>query len=252
MTDAVIFLCDESGQAAEPWAKAGYDCYCVDIQHSIRRDRIVQHGAGRIHFVWGDVRTWHPPKGIRPIFGVAMTPCTHVAGSGARDFRKKGGYFLRDSLEYYESARHGFEWAGIPYMMENSVGVLSSIPHIGKPDFYFHPWEYSDWCHEDNYTKNTCVWAGNGFVMPAKRRAYFLGAPDDRIHKATPGDDRADFRSKSPRGFFNAMFWANDPISRRRSNISNGAHDSADMTGKTFPGDLASALPSQDGASHDR
>lgn len=129
MTDAIIFLCDLSGQAAEPWAEAGWDCYCVDIEHSIRRDRVVQHGAGRIHFVWGDVRTWHPPKGVRPVFGVAMTPCTHVAGSGARNFQKKGGYFLRDSLEYYESARHGFEWAGITYVMENSVGVLSSIPH---------------------------------------------------------------------------------------------------------------------------
>lgn len=217
MIDAAIFLCDESGQAAEPWAAVGYDCYCVDIAHSIRRDRVVPHGAGRIHFVWGDVRTWHPPKGVRPIFGVAMTPCTHVAGSGARDFQKKGGYFLRDSLEYYESARHGFEWAGIPYMMENSVGVLSSIPHIGKPTHYFHPHQYAAWCEDDNYTKNTCVWGGNGFEMPEPKPAPWLGEPDDRIHKATPGDDRADFRSKSPRGFFRAMFGANVPKSPVKS-----------------------------------
>lgn len=208
---AVIFLCDLSGQAAEPWAAAGYDCYCVDIEHSIRADRVVQHGAGRIHFVWGDVRTWHPPRGVRPVFGVAMTPCTHVAGSGARDFRKKGGYFLRDSLEYYESARHGFEWAGIPYMMENSVGVLSSIPHIGKPDYYFDPCDFTGWCAEDNYTKKTCVWGGNGFVMPPAFRDDTLGPPDNRIHFASPGDDRADFRSKSPRGFFRAMFRVNAP-----------------------------------------
>jgi hypothetical protein len=181
--DAAIFLCDASGHAAESWAAVGYDCYCVDIEHSIRRDRVVQHGAGRIHFVWGDVRTWHPPEGVRPVFGVAMTPCTHVAGSGARDFQKKGGFFLRDSLEYYESARHGFEWAGIPYMMENSVGVLSSIPHIGKPTHYFHPHQYAGWCEDDN-----------------------------RIHFASPGDDRADFRSKSPRGFFRAVHATNDPI----------------------------------------
>lgn len=227
--EAVIFLCDLSGQAAEPWAAAGYDCYCVDIEHSIRADRVVQHGAGRIHFVWGDVRTWHPPKGVRPVFGVAMTPCTHVAGSGARDFRKKGGFFLRDSLEYYESARHGFEWAGIPYMMENSVGVLSSIPHIGKPDHYFDPSDFTRWCADDNYTKKTCVWGGNGFEMPPEAKDETLGPPDDRIHKATPGDDRADFRSKSPRGFFRAMHAVNDPKMRKSNgevSISVHQHDS--------------------------
>ncbi|MGM4987374.1 hypothetical protein [Tardiphaga sp. 841_E9_N1_2] len=211
MTDAIIFMCDVSGHAAEPWAEAGWDCYCIDIQHSIRRDRVVQHGAGRITFAWGDVRSWSPPAGVRPVFGVAMTPCTHVAGSGARDFRKKAGYFLRDSLEYYESARHGFEWAGIPYMMENSVGVLSSIPHIGKPDHYFDPSDYTRWCAEDNYTKKTCIWAGNGFVMPSEAKDETLGPPDNRIHFASPGDDRADFRSASPRGFFRAMHAVNDP-----------------------------------------
>jgi hypothetical protein len=217
MISAAIFLCDLTGRAAEPWAEAGFDCYCVDIQHSIRKDRVVQHGAGRIHFVWGDVRTWHPPKGVRPIFGAAMTPCTHVAGSGARDFRKKGGYFLRDSLEYFESARHGFEWAGIPYCMENSTGVLSSIPHIGKPDYYFHPNDYAALCEDDNYTKLTCIWGGNGFVMPAKRPAPWLGEPDDRIHKEPPSDERSNIRSASPRGFWRAVFQENSPCSKQEA-----------------------------------
>jgi hypothetical protein len=184
MTPAVIFLCDLTGRAAEPWAEAGYDCFCVDIQHSIRKDRTVQFGAGRIHFVWGDVRSWTPPQGYRPVFGVSFTECTNVAVSGSRDFKRKRGFLLRDGLEQFEAARQAFEWAGIPYMQENSVGVLSSIPHIGKPDHYFHPWEYAGWCEEDNYTKNTCVWAGNDFVMPPKLPAPHLGPPDDRIHKA--------------------------------------------------------------------
>jgi len=81
--------------------------------------------------------------GVRPIFGAAFTPCTNVAVSGARDFECKGGYMLRDAVEMFEAARQCFEWAGIPYMLENPIGVLSSIPHIGKPDHYFHPWEYT-------------------------------------------------------------------------------------------------------------
>lgn len=33
--------------------------------------------------------------------------------------------------------------------------------------------------------------------------------PDDRIHKAPPGVDRANFRSATPRGFARAVFEAN-------------------------------------------
>lgn len=210
---AAVFLCDLTGRMAEPWAEAGIRCYCVDVQHSIRKDRI----EGNIHFVWGDVRTWTPPRGVRPIFGGSFTPCTDVAVSGARDFQKKGGYLLRDALEAFEAARQCFEWADIPYFQENSVGVLSSIPHIGKPDHYFHPHEYAGWCEEDNYTKNTCIWAGNGFVMPPKRPAPQLGSPDNRIWKAPPSEDRADFRSATPRGFARAVFHANAPEEYRRA-----------------------------------
>jgi hypothetical protein len=118
---------------------------------------------------------------------------------------------LRDALEQFEAARQCFEWAGIPYAQENSIGYLSSVPHIGKPDHYFHPWQYAGWCEDDNYTKNTAIWAGNGFVMPPQRPAPWLGPPDDRIHKATPGEDRANFRSASPLGFWTAVFHANNP-----------------------------------------
>lgn len=235
MIDAAIFLCDVTGRAAEPWAAAGYRCYCVDIQHSIRKDRV----EGNIHFVWGDVRSWAPPQGIRPIFGVSFTDCTNVAGSGARDFEKKRGYLLRDALEHFEAARQCFEWAGIPYMQENSVGVLSSVPHIGTPAHYFEPWEFSGFEPDDYYTKKTCVWPGNGFVMPEPnfdRERYTRGLeqmaerkrrkdpdyptpdyPDNRIHFASPGDERANFRSASPRGFFRAVFEANRP-DRKRAN----------------------------------
>lgn len=208
---AAIFLCDRTGIMAEPWAEAGYECWCVDIQHSIRNDRVVRIGAGRIHFVWGDARTWRPPSGIDIAFVAAFPPCTHVAVSGARDFATKGGQMLRDALETFEACRQAAAWSGAPYMIENPVGVLSSIPHIGKPDHYFHPWHYTAFCREDHYTKNTCLWTGNGFVMPPMAIDPMLAGvkPDDRIHKASPSDDRADVRSATPRGFARAVFLAN-------------------------------------------
>ena len=210
MKDCVIFLCDVSGNAARPWAEAGYECFCVDVQHSIRRDRTEIVGAGRIHFVWGDVRSWAPPAGYRPIFVGAWTPCTHVAVSGTRDHPKKRGFMLRDALEMFEAARQCILWTGAPGFQENPVGILSSIPHIGKPDQYFDPADYKRICPEDNYTKKTCVWAYNGFIMPASARDPDLGPPDNRIHFASPGPERADIRSATPMGFSFAVHLAND------------------------------------------
>lgn len=211
MEPIAVFLCDFTGNMARPWAEAGIRCYCVDTQHSIRRDRI----EGNIHFAWGDVRSWTPPAGTRPIFVAAFTPCTHVAGSGARDFRKKRGYLLRDAIEMFEAGRQVASWSGAPYLCENSVGLLSSLPHIGAPDHYFDPCDFTGWCAEDNYTKKTCLWVGNGFVMPAPFREPSLGPPDDRIHKATPSPERENFRSATPMGFARATFHANCPIAMR-------------------------------------
>ena len=116
---------------------------------------------------------------------------------------------LRDALELFESGRQVCSWTGAPYICENPVGVLSNIPHIGKPDHYFHPSDYAGWCEDDNYTKKTCLWTGNGFVMPQAKPAPWLGPPDDRIHKATPSADRANERSATPLGFARAVFDAN-------------------------------------------
>lgn len=206
-TDIAVSLCDKTGNMMRPWAEAGIECYCVDVQHSIRGDR----SEGLINFVWGDARSWTPPAGKRVIFLAAFPPCTHVSVSGTRDHRIKRGNMLRDALEVFEACRQAGAWSGAPYMIENPVGILSSIPHIGKPDFYFHPWEYAGWHEDDNYTKKTCLWSGNGFVMPAKWPLASLVAPDDRVFKAPPSGDRADIRSATPMGFAKAVFAANRP-----------------------------------------
>lgn len=215
MKEAVISLCDKTGNMVRPWAEAGYECWAVDVQHQIRVPRRVPVGAGAINYVWGDIRSFRRPTQARIAFIVIQTPCTHVTGAGARDFAKKGGLLLRDTLEMFEAGRQIGEWSGAPYMMENPVGVLSSIPHVGKPDHYFHPWQYTQLCPDDNYTKKTCIWGGNGFVMPQPCPDLSLGKPDDRIHKASPGDDRGDIRSVAPMGFSRAVFIANSKKAER-------------------------------------
>ncbi|MGR9130797.1 hypothetical protein [Rhizobium leguminosarum] len=214
MRPAAIFLYSKTGIAAQPWADAGIECWCVDTQHSIRRDR----RDGLINYVWGDARSWSPPAGLDILFVASFSPCTDVAGSGARDFEKKGGVMLRDAIELFEAGRQCARWSGAPFYCENSVGVLSSIPHIGKPDFYFHPHEYAGYAAEpetEAYTKKTCIWAGNGFVMPPKRNVDpILGS---KMHLLPPSDDRANERSKTPSGWSNAVFQYNAPAAYRRA-----------------------------------
>jgi hypothetical protein len=205
---AVVSLCDETGNMVRPWADAGYECWCVDIAHSIR----VPRREGNINFIWGDARTVRrPAERIAAVF--AFPPCTHVAVSGARDFGAKGGQMLRDALEIFEACRQVCEWSGAPYCIENPVGILSSMPHVGKPDHYFDPWHYTAFEPADHYTKKTALWTGNGFVMPppAILPGLYGVKPDNRIHFASPGDDRAAFRSATPMGFARAVFQANAP-----------------------------------------
>lgn len=206
MKPLAIFLCDKTGNMARPWAEAGVECICVDVQHSIRRDR----HDDNISFIYGDVRSWRPPANRRIVFVAAFPPCTHVAVSGARDFAKKGGVMLRDALETFEACRQAAAWSGAPYCVENPVGVLSSIPHIGRPDYWFHPCDYADYADDPDaeaYTKKTGLWTGNGFIMPDKRPVEpQLGS---MMHRLPPSDDRADLRSATPVGFARAVMQAN-------------------------------------------
>ena len=207
MLGAVISLCDNTGNMARPWAEAGYECWAVDIQHSIRKDQSEQVGRGAIHYVWGDVRTYRRPTKVAPSFVIVQTPCTHTAVSGARDFAKKGGMMLRDALEMFEAGRQIADWSGAPWCQEQPVTMLSSVPHIGKPDHYFHPWQYAGFCEADNYTKKTCIWGGNGFVMPETKR--IPPTEGSRMHKLPPSSDLANLRSATAKGFARAVFEAN-------------------------------------------
>lgn len=198
-----LFLFDKTAVMAEPWAAAGYDCYCVDIQHPKGETR-----DGRIIRVGADIHRWMPPVGDPVAFCAAFTPCTDLAVSGARWFASKGLYALSDAIALFARSVAICEASGAPWMIENPVSTISS--YWRKPDYRFHPHHFNGFEPLDNYTKLTCVWAGGGFVMPAAFQDASLGAPDDRIHKARPGPQRADFRSATPRGFAIATHLAND------------------------------------------
>lgn len=131
---------------------------------------------------------------------------------------------LRDALETFEACRQAVAWSGAPGFVENPVGVLSSIPHIGPPDFWFHPNEYAGYLSKpepEAYTKKTGLWAFNGFRLPVKRPVPPIRG--SAMWKLAPADDRADQRSATPLGFSIANFEANCPDWVRRPVINTGS-----------------------------
>jgi hypothetical protein len=160
----VLSLCDRTGVMVRPWLLAGYECWIVDVQHPPGEVRTDDVGRGRLVTVGADVTRWLPPRSeFRIVFG--FPPCTNLAVSGSRWFKSKGLAGLIDGLRVVEGTREIAEWAGAPWMIENPVSTLSS--YWRKPDHYFDPCDYAGLSGEhEAYTKRTCLWTGNGFVMP--------------------------------------------------------------------------------------
>jgi hypothetical protein len=113
-------------------------------------------------------------------------------------------------------------------MIENPVSVISS--QYRKPDYMFQPCDYGGYLPEDDvsphpdiipardaYTKKTCLWAGNGFVMPEARPVDPVRYTDSNgLNYSGPAwklGGRSlrtkNIRSATPRGFAKAVFAAN-------------------------------------------
>jgi hypothetical protein len=214
MTRTVVSLFDLTGVMVKPWSDAGYDCHIFDIQH---KDGGLLHGNIHTHKIDLmrqqpiDIKIRMPGISIDEIkFVSCFPPCTHLSVSGARWFKGKGLRKLAESIVMFATAAEFCERIGAPYIIENPVSTIST--YWRKPDYTFHPWEYNGYNEgdgDDNYTKRTCLWTGNGFIMPPKWHDLD-GEPDQRIWNAPgSGQDRANFRSKTPAGFAKAVFMAN-------------------------------------------
>lgn len=203
----VVALYSKTSTIVQPWIDVGFHAVLVDLQHPEG-----ERTEGDITYIGADMLDWTPPRWLAKsdvAFTAAFPPCDHLAVSGARWFAGKGLGKLAHSVKLFERAAYWCEWFEAPYMIENPVSTISS--YWRKPDHTFHPWHFTRFFSGDNYTKKTCLWTGNGFVMPDMAVSPELEgiAPDNRIHAAPPSDDRADFRSATPAGFSRAVFKAN-------------------------------------------
>lgn len=215
MRDTAVFLCNLTLNAAQPWIDAGYHVALIDPQHPVG---IVTEGqVTRIGYLITDALALAYVGALvranRVAFVAGFPPCTDVSLSGARWWAKKfktDRYFQAKAAIVAEQCRMIGELSGAPWFFENPMSAFSKI--FGAPQYKFHPHHFTGYEPEDNYTKETWLWTGGGFVMPEPFRDTSLGAPDDRIHKAAPTanhEDRANFRSATPRGFSKAVFMVN-------------------------------------------
>ena len=205
----VLSLCDRTGQMVLPWLEAGYSAVTIDVQDEANPHENRSHVQMDVREITSGIMHQAYPMGFSAIF--AFPPCTHVAVSGAKHFKVKGLPKLIEALEILNACREICKASNAPYMIENPVSVFSS--YWRKPNYYFHPYDYTAFELGDHYTKKTCLWTGGGFVMPKPCPDASLAniKPDDRIHKAAPSVDRGDIRSVTPMGFARAVFYANAP-----------------------------------------
>lgn len=196
--DTVLLLFNHTPTMGLPWLRAGYRVVSVDILPGPQLTGWTHHQNDILDM---------PPDFLpldRLEFAAAFVPCTHLATSGARWMRGKGLLALAGAIQLAGVAAELLDRTTCPGFIENPVSTLST--YWRKPDFRFHPHHFDRYCLADNYTKNTCLWAFNGFQLPP--HATTGREPDDRIHKAPPGPDRAAFRAATPAGFSEACFRA--------------------------------------------
>lgn len=201
MKGFVLSLCDRTGNMLKPWAEDGYRCIAVDLQHNESPQL-----ADGIEYMGHDVCNYLPPRhDYAACF--AFPPCTDLAVSGARWYRDKGLMALSRSLAVVDACRRICEWTEAPYCIENPVGTLAT--YWREPDYIFDPCDFGAYLDPpgDEYTKKTCLWTGNGFVMPEKK--YIFPSEGSKMHRLPPSEDRADLRSETPMGFAMAVFEAN-------------------------------------------
>lgn len=204
-----LSLCDITLNGCIPWIEAGYEVVAVDPQHGTTTTANgITRFAGTVEDAMPLIATLI--RDGRVAFVGGYPPCTNTAVSGARWFKTKyeaDKLFQAKAVMVAEQCRTIGRLSGAPWFVENPVSVLASA--FGKPQHTFHPADFTAYEPDDNYTKKTCLWTGGGFVMPQPSKDPSLGTPDNRIHFASPGPERANFRSATPMGFARAVFDAN-------------------------------------------
>ena len=214
-------LFDGSGIMGLPWAEAGHTVYCFNADegnHGSYEPIRMKHENIKYVNCWISENFPYKPELTaipNPQMIFAFPDCTDLAVSGA----KHEGHTSLDSVGHAQMVERMAEEFGAAWMVENPVGKMSTLWR--KPDHYFHPFEYGGYMSgeentfhprmpaRDAYTKKTCLWTGNGFVMPEKKPVPHIGKFWGWAYLGGKSEKTKQLRSLTPRGFARAVFEAN-------------------------------------------
>lgn len=209
-------LFDGSGIMGLPWAVAGHQVYCFNADDANHGEYIVKMKHKNIHYInrWIDLDFDFE---ITPGLIFSFPDCTMLAGSGEQHERSDDD--VMDAVNLARLAENLADKYSCPWMVENPVGKLST--EWRKPDHYFNPFEYGGYMSgfeldihpkmpaRDGYTKKTCIWSGNGFVMPGKIPVPHIGKFWGWAYLGGASAKTKQLRSLTPRGFARAVYEAN-------------------------------------------
>lgn len=227
----IFSLFSGSGYDALPWAERGHKVICFnydDADHGDYHSVRVNHPNIEYVNAWIGLSFQHDVMMKvygHPDFIIAFPPCTNLAVSGSRHFaakRERDPLFQHKAVETAKIAAVIADYFGVPYMIENPISVLSTMWR--KPDHSFHPYQYGGYLpHDDKhpafpdvipgcdaYSKKTCLWTGNGFIMPEMDSVIPEGDNFPGWKKLGGKSKRTKLiRSLTPRGFARAVMLAN-------------------------------------------
>lgn len=194
----VLIACEFSGTVRRAFTALGYDAWSCDLLPA--EDRSNRHITGDVREVLAD--GWD-------MLIVAHPPCTRLCNSGVRWLKEPPpGRTLPEMWAELDEGADLFStlWnAPVPRVAcENPVmhrHAKERIVNFAPAAQSVQPWQFGDW-----EKKRTCLWLrGLPKLVPTYRtideaRAA-LGLPADaepeaRVHRMTPGADRAKERSR--------------------------------------------------------
>lgn len=192
----VLVACEYSGVVRRAFRNRGHEAFSCDLIES--DDMSPYHIKGDCMGIIGD--SWD--------LVIAHPPCTDLAISGARHFRRK----MEDgsqgrSVDFFMKIVRAV--AGRKFAIENPIGIMST--RWRRPDQIIQPHQFG---HPES--KATCLWLGglpllkptndvlNEMMSLPKSKAH-------RIHYLPPGPNRWKMRSATYQGIAAAMAdqWGN-------------------------------------------
>lgn len=196
----ILSLFDYTGNWSKPYKDNGYEVIQIDIKLGI------------------DILSWDYKK-LKNVYGIlAAVPCTDYAVSGARWFaaKDKDGR-TEQSQKLVAKTKEIIEYFNpVFWVVENPISRIHKLnPWLGKPKFYFHPYEFGGYTNEDEgYSKKTALYGK--FNIPTKKPVPCTDTEriwkPKRVDGKSPGyhtEECKELRQATPKGFSKAFYEAN-------------------------------------------